>query len=468
MKAKAVPSAWVHRSGLRLDARPFLSGAIEARVIIESGRFRREPLHAVTAGHNGGIFNGPQFSRNYVSPEHGVPFLGSSAMLRADLSGLPHLRKRDAVSPKLSFLRLQPGMTLISCSGTIGRMVYVRPDMDGIWSSQHIMKVVPDPSRIPSGYLYAFLSSKFGIPMVTSGTYGAIIQHIEPEHIADLPVPRLGAEFEHEVHELVERASHLLAAYQSGVNGATGDFFASVGLRDITAEGWHRGGPDVGFEEVFPRVESFRSLNFNPRFKEICNRVRSRDWRPLGKVCEPGTLQRGGRYKRIDASPEHAYRLVGQKHLFWLEPEGRWVARSALGPDVLVEPGSILIAAQGTLGESELYCRAEFAWGPAVDNAYSEHILRVVADENVIYRGCLYAFMRSETAFRMLRSISVGTKLQDHHYAFRPQLPVPLPRRRDQSRIHDTVVRAYNARHAAVGLLRDATGRVENAIEDSA
>ncbi len=75
---------------------------------------------------------------------------------------------------------------MITCSGTIGRMTYVRPDMDGIWSSQDVLKVVPNPECIPPGYLYAFLSSRYGVPLVVSGTYGAIIQHIEPEHIADL------------------------------------------------------------------------------------------------------------------------------------------------------------------------------------------------------------------------------------------------------------------------------------------
>lgn len=130
-------------------------------------------------------------------------------MLRADLSDLPLLRKRDALSPKLAYLRIEPGMTLISCSGTIGRMVYVRPDMTGMWTSQHIMKVVPNSSLVPSGYLYAFLSSKYGVPLVTSGTYGAIIQHIEPQHIADLPLPRFGDNLEMRVHSLVEEAAVL-------------------------------------------------------------------------------------------------------------------------------------------------------------------------------------------------------------------------------------------------------------------
>ena len=96
--------------------------------------------------------------------------------------------------------------------------------------------------------------------------------------------------------------------------------------------------------------------------------------------------------------------------------------------------------------------------------AFSEHILRVIADEYVMPRGCLFAFMRSETAFRMLRSISSGTKLQDHHYAFRGQLPVPYPDLATQQAIHAKVIEAYEARHRAVALMEEATRQVEDAI----
>ncbi len=187
MKAKTIRADWLERDGRRLDCNPYMTGAMEASEALQALKARKEPLHSLTRGHNGGIYNGPQFRRNFVeSREHGVPFLTSGNMLDADLSTLPLLRKRDADSAKLAYLRLARGTTLISCSGTIGRMVFVRPDMDGVWSSQDVLKVVPNESRIPPGYVYAFLSSKFGVPLVAGGTYGAIIQHIEPEHVAKL------------------------------------------------------------------------------------------------------------------------------------------------------------------------------------------------------------------------------------------------------------------------------------------
>lgn len=149
-----VMSSWMESNGRRLDSSPYLSGAFEAKVILEKLSAKKQALHEVTKGGLKGIFNGPRFSRNYVEdPEYGLPFLGSTDILAADLSNLPLLSKKQVAShPELL---IYEGWTLITCSGTIGRMVYSRSDMTGMAGSQHFMRVVPDPDKILPGYLYA-------------------------------------------------------------------------------------------------------------------------------------------------------------------------------------------------------------------------------------------------------------------------------------------------------------------------
>lgn len=50
MKEKVVRSAWLERQGRRLDCGPYLSGAIEAKELLERLPVRRAKLHAVTHG----------------------------------------------------------------------------------------------------------------------------------------------------------------------------------------------------------------------------------------------------------------------------------------------------------------------------------------------------------------------------------------------------------------------------------
>ena len=95
MKVKEVPFSWIPRSGYRLDVEPFVGGAVETRVFLERAAYPKQPLHELTTGHNGGIYNGPMFRRNYVeSREHGVPPC-------RDLVGVRQPIRRDLLSDQL-------------------------------------------------------------------------------------------------------------------------------------------------------------------------------------------------------------------------------------------------------------------------------------------------------------------------------------------------------------------------------
>lgn len=460
-QCKAVPSTWLENNGRRLDCGPYMLGAVEARELLK--KHHTEPLKELTSDQNGGIFNGPRFPRIYVdNPDYGVPFLGSTDILHADLTVTSLLSKKQVSGTPA--LVLDEGWTLITCSGTVGRMAYARSDMKGMAGSQHFMRIAPDRNKIKPGYLYSYLCSRFGVPLVVSGTYGAIIQHIEPQHIADLPVPRLGT-VEDQAHELVQQAADLLVYYQANLKTATALYFESVGLSDISPYEWHSWGSDLGFATT-AGVQSLRALNFNPRFNRLCERIKQGPWKPLGELCIKNTLKTGPRFKRIDSDPEFGFQLIGQKQIFWLRPEGRWIGKKFAPEGVLVPDGAILIAAHGTLGESELYCRAEFISGKYEQRAYSQDFLRVIANDKMIKPGALFAFIRSESAFRMLRSASTGSKLQEFHYTVTPSLPVPYPPEEIQEQCHRLVAKAYDAREKAIELEDQARALVEQAIEE--
>ena len=323
-------------------------------------KVRKDALSTLTAGHAGGIYNGPMFRRNYVeSPEYGVPFSSSASMLQADLTNLPLLRREDAESSRLPYLQLQAGMTLISCSGTIGRMTYVRPEMSGMWSSQDVMKVVPNTEKVAPGYLYAFLSSRFGVPLVVSGTYGAIIQHIEPEHIAALPVPRFGDALESQVDSLIKAAADDISESSRLTQLATHTLLSALGLSELRDDIWHRDYSALGWGDRSVSSESLRALNYDPRVARIRERIQSGEYSLLGTLCDPSQFKGKIIFTRIDADPEHGYMLLGQRTAFHLRPEGRWIAcKSVAGLGLIVPPGTTLIPSHGTLGEFELYCRA--------------------------------------------------------------------------------------------------------------
>ncbi|MFF0711221.1 methylation-associated defense system restriction endonuclease subunit S MAD5 [Streptomyces bauhiniae] len=464
-----VTSSWLAEQGLRLDASPYVSGSLKTKKLLEQLP-KTEPLASLTTGHNGGIFNGPMFRRVYLTDsEHSVPFLGTKDMMAADLTGLPRLRKSDAESATLSYLRLKPGMTLISCSGfNAGRRAYVRPDMGDCWSSQDTLKVEPDPEKIKSGYLYAFLLSRFGESLVRGSVYGSAVKHIEPHHIAGLPVPRLGAAFESHIHDLIEECARLRAEFQSSSVSATEDLFKSIGLPELIDVHWHQQERDLGFEVSTLGPTSLRALNFAPRARRLAEKLGSVPGKALGEICSGGQLGSGVRFKRVDSNPEHGVQLIGQRQGFWLKPEGRWISAEQAPSGIFARDETIMIAAQGTLGENEVFCRPVFITGSWLKYVYTQHFLRVVSGDPDIPGAYLFAFFRSEAAFRLLRSLSVGGKQQDVHEGLRAQIPVPLAPPADRARIAAIVRYAYQCRDRADVLEDKALALLTTAIEEAA
>lgn len=468
MKAKSIPSSWLERDGRRLDCGPYMSGALEAKVLLESLKVRKEALRDVTLNGMAGIFNGPRFARSYVDDlKHGVPFLGSTDILNADLTNLPLLSKKQvAANPRLV---IHSGWTLITCSGTIGRMAYARPDMEGMAGSQHFMRVVPDPEKIPPGYLYAYLSSKFGVPLVVSGTYGAIIQHIEPEHIANLPVPRLGNSVERRAHELMDRAASNLSTYARLCQQATTDLMKAVLGADVDPAAWFADRRSLGWSESSLSAESFRALNYDPRAREIWRAFEAANAAPLGSLCQKKYFRGKNIFKRIDAAPEFGVMLLGQRNAFHFRPEGRWVSRTSVAKQGLEVPAfSTLIPSHGTLGEFELYCRALIVTPSMRNYVFSGDFFRCVPDPSKVRPGYLFAFLRSNAAFRVLRSISIGGKQQEQHPGMMWRLPVPRLKDDEEARIAGLIDRAVEAYDTAVADDREARALVEAAIENGA
>jgi type I restriction enzyme S subunit len=441
-----VPSSWIERSGLRLDCPPYVSGAVEARERLNALTGGCQRLCDVTRGGISGLVNAGRIKRLWVQdPAHGTPFLSSTDILKADISRLSLIsNKAVAANPALI---IRQGWTLITRAGTVGRMAYARPDMDGLACSEDVLRVIPDESKIPPGYLYAFLSSKYGIPLVTSGTYGAIIQHIEPEHIAGLPVPRFGEAIEAEIADYVHKAGAAFATYQSRVSQASAEVVSRSGIPNPSKAEWAADHADLSFTVRSSELEPLRAWNHSRRAKKIADAIRSGQWCELGNVIDLEWLRWRVMFQRIDASEEHGIEVLTQKPLFHLFPEGRWISRQyllSLSSRYVVPDQTTLIAKQGTLGERELYCQCEFVTGErALARAYSDHCMRVIAEPKKIPPGYLFAFLRSEAGFRLLRSMSEGSKQQDLHWRKVPRMPVPRLTGAEEEGIHKTVLYAY-------------------------
>ena len=361
-----VRSSWLEEGGRRLDCNPYMSGALEARDALKRLRTPKHKLSDVTDR----IFHAGREGRMWVDDEqYGVPFLGSSDIRAADFSTLPLMAKKQIGRNPL--FTLAEGWTLITRSGTIGRMAYARSDMAGMACSEHVLRVVPSIERIPAGYLYAFLSSRYGVPLVVSGTYGAIIQHIEPEHIADLPVPRFNDGIETEVAKLIEAAGDARANASAKRREAIAVFQKMIG--------WS------GFKHCEPvtqcmssmlarRMDAFHysvKVDTGRRALAACSSVTLSD--KVERVYEPN---RGPRLKVTD--PEYGIPFLSSSTVFEVNPTAEYLISRAMTPNVenlLLSSCDVLLPRSGQVGG--IIGRAVLPFPSSVGSAGSEHLVRV-------------------------------------------------------------------------------------------
>ncbi len=209
MKVTETYASSINENSIRLDGRFHASEGMKSLDELKKKSGKRKKLDRIgSLCIPNGIFIGGRSRRVYVKDaSRGIPFLSSSDMLMASFEGANLVSK--TIQADLENLILKKSWVLISRSGTIGNMAYVREDMDGLAGSEHIMRVVADESKILPGYLFAFLCSLMGQSLIKLGTFGSVIDTISPEFIANLPVPRTDSTSERKIHELIERASDL-------------------------------------------------------------------------------------------------------------------------------------------------------------------------------------------------------------------------------------------------------------------
>jgi hypothetical protein len=197
---------------------------------------------------------------------------------------------------------------------------------------------------------------------------------------------------------------------------------------------------------------SLRALNFDPRAVTLRDAInKTNKTTQLGKLCAPEWFKGKIIFTRVDAEPEYGALLIGQRKAFRPRPGGRWISRKSIkGLGLQVPVGTTLIPSHGTLGDNELYCRAVYVTPRMANYAFSGDFFRCVSAEGAINSGYLHAFLRSEFAFRLLRSISTGGKRQEQHPLMMWNLPIPRLHDAEESRIGDIVEKAARELDAAM------------------
>lgn len=456
-QCRAIPSTWLENNGRRLDCGPYMSGAVEAKELLK--RHVTERLADVAED----IYHAGRESRIWVdSLEHGVPFMGSTDILASDLTFLPLISKKQISSnPKFT---VGKGWTLITRSGTIGRMAYARPDMDGVACSEHVMRVVPNKELIKPGYLYSYLSSRFGVPIVVSGTYGAIIQHIEPHHVADLPVPRLG-ETENQAHDLIQGAADLRVEATELLRTAGQIVNERFGFPEKLALS-HR----VFSCSLAPSTLALKRLEatYHDAVAQESDRLiagvpRKDKFSTLGI-----SISETGRLKQVFVDEEYGAPFLTSGEIFRQRYEPTRFLSNRLLPDEsewATQEGDLLLARSGQVGG--IIGRGVWADSRFVGGCVSVDVLRLGAQNSQILPGYLYAYLfLTDVGYRQLIRTAAGSSIPHLSAPDVSRLLIPRCDSSLEAEINELVWNAGHKRAEAQEKEDQARALVERTIEE--
>ena len=156
----------------------------------------REDFEVHRLGDLARVYNGPRFKRPYA--DFGVTsgatirkYFTGTALTQLNSDNVKYLDSSKAnaqVKKQLDALTIFKGYILVSDSGTLGRVTYALSQHDGHVATNNLIRIVVEDEAL-RGYLYEFLQSELGQSLMLKNAYGTNQEHLEPDIIADIPIP---------------------------------------------------------------------------------------------------------------------------------------------------------------------------------------------------------------------------------------------------------------------------------------
>ena len=381
--------------GLRFDSSYHLSDGVTVKRDIAASPY---PLMLIGKAAER-IFIGGRARRVYVKDKkHGIPFLSSSDILQADLENVKLASKK--YTPNIEEMTLQKGWTLITRSGTIGNCAFANAKHAQKLASEDVIRLVPN-NILKQGYIYAYLASKPGYSLLTQGTFGAVIQHIEPAFVASLPIPVLPESFQQEIDGLIQESARLREEATDALDKAVSYFNQQYPIKDRTSVCYTKKLKSLGL--------GFAAYNNNIEVDDFIAKFDSNSLRIADittSVFAPPL------FKHIYLSQDNGYPFMtgseltkfNMRYYRWLSPRGVKNIK-----DYVVKKGMLLLYKSGTTDGGIL--GNVFIADKKLDGCcLSDHVIRIVFnDDKMAYWA--FAFLRSNGAIKMLQRLATGTMI---------------------------------------------------------
>ncbi len=437
--------------GKRLEASVYDVEAKQAREIIANGKY---PL--TTLGGADGMttsYTGARFKRIWVEKSDYPIYQPSTIM---DIKPSPDGYISALTDTDIDALRVSKGQVLMTCSGTIGKVSFVSDTLDNLIFSHDLLRInCKKPSD--AGYVYAYLKSKVGNKILLTNSYGAVITHIEPEHLATVPIPDAPESVKIKIGNLIVRSYNLRDESNVLIDRATQmliDELQLPAINEFDVDYFKKNAPVKTFSVKLSDMDYRLDASYHvPIVDAIVKHLEQYaaevtivgDKRISNNVFVPG------RFKRVYVDERYGRVFFGGKQLFELDPTNtKFLSISKhdkrMKAELELKENLILITRSGTVGKTVLVPKHWESW------VASEDILRISpASEEIA--GYLYIYLMSDYGAKLVDRCAYGSVISHIDDTHIYNLPVPLLKNSEiQQKINDLALEANQKRYEAYKL----------------
>ncbi|MEA4853869.1 MAG: restriction endonuclease subunit S [Christensenella sp.] len=437
--------------GKRLEASVFDVEAKQARHLITHGKYNPKML----CGENGisNSYTCGRFKRIWVEKSE-YPIYQPSTIL--DIKPTPdgYISKRTKTN--IDALRVHHGQILMTCSGTIGKVSYVSNTLDNLIFSHDLLRISCNDSK-DAGYVYAYLKSQVGNRILLTNSYGAVITHIEADHLDSVPIPDAPASLKQKISDLIVQSYALRDESNELIDEATRLLVEELQLPPIS-EMQKSTAPVDTFSVKLSNMSLRLDASYHVPIVDAITKhlqLHAEEVTTVGDARISRDIILPGRFKRVYVDEGHGRVFIGGKQLWELDPSNKKYLSLVHHADRITKQLELhenmtMITCSGTIGKVTLVGKHWENW------TANQHIIRVVP-ANTELAGYINVFLASDYGYHLITRYTYGSvvdEIDDKHVS---QIPIPLLKNHEvQKHINDLALTANAKRYEAYKLEQEA------------
>lgn len=462
----SLKSKWIFQDPeIRLNASSYSFESIKARELIEFIRNRGlvEQLKDLSKT----IFVGSRAKRLFTNSKEGIPYLMPIDLFMFNLKARKWVRKE---TEDLENWWVSPLTILITQSGTPGRCLLVNKLFKDKVVSPNVIRFVPNENGLKIiGYIYAYLNSWIGQTFLTKDQYGATVKHIEPYHVANIPIPRI-PDLEKKINQKILEAYKLREEAQELLWNAEEMIYSELGLPKINEDNVEYSDGEIGksikaFEVKASELDYRLDASYHiPLAYLVISNLRTAIRGESKKLNEVADSFVPPRFKRLYVKdPNVGTPLLQGTHISQIKPldiKFIWNNMRELN-SYIVRNGWILVTCSGTIGKLALVSNYWDGW------AATNHLLRIKPIERKINPGYLSCFLLTvygQVQFQRVVYGGVVDEIGEAGRLFNNILILKPKNASVEEKIGSLVIDAYNKKDKANQIEKEAVNQLENEL----